>query len=254
MSVAAAARAEWVKIRTLRSTVGALLPVVVVGVGLAHLAGTSMRDARADGPPLDPLFPAFYGLTLAQLGVVVFAVLTIGSEYGTGTIAPALLATPRRGVFYAGKAIAATLAAAAVALVTVPGAFAAAQAALGPKGVGVTAEGVPEALVGAFLFLTLMCPFALGVATMLRSTVRALAILLPVFFLGSQGIANVPALKPVLQYMPDQVAWVIMHLTGPPGDPRFARDYGPWEGVGLLVLWTAAALAGGYLVLRRADV
>lgn len=252
MSVVAAARAEWVKIRSLRSTAGALLPVVVAGVGLACLAGNTMRDA-ADDPAFDPLFPAFYGLTLAQLGVVVFAVLTIGGEYGTGTIAPSLLATPRRGVFYAGKALAATLTAAAVALVTVPAAFFAAQGALGPHGVGVGAEGVPEAMAGAFLFLTLMCPFALGVATMLRSTVRSLGIMLPMFFLGSQGIANVPALKPVLQYLPDQVAWVIMHLT-PPDDPRFARAYGAWEGIGLLVLWTAAALAGGYLVLRRDDI
>jgi hypothetical protein len=44
-----------------------------------------------------------------------------------------------------------------------------------------------------------------------------------------------------------------MHLTGPPGDPRFGRDYGPWTRVGILVLWTSAALIGGYLVLRRRD-
>jgi ABC-2 type transport system permease protein len=39
----------------------------------------------------------------------------------------------------------------------------------------------------------------------------------------------------------------------PPDDPRFARDYGPWGGLAILVAWTAAALTGGYLVLRRRD-
>jgi ABC-2 type transport system permease protein len=46
---------------------------------------------------------------------------------------------------------------------------------------------------------------------------------------------------------------VVMHLTGPPGDPRFGRDYGPWTGMAILALWTAAAIVGGYLVLRRRD-
>ncbi|SDR28669.1 ABC transporter permease subunit [Thermostaphylospora chromogena] len=253
MSLAAVLRSEWTKIRSLRSTLWALLPAFGVGVGLAALAATSLRGRQPGGTPADPLFTAFYGLTLAQLGVVVFAVLVVGAEYGTGTIRASLLATPRRGLFYAGKVLAGTLTAAVVALVTVPAAFFTSQALLGPQGVGVEAEGAVEAMLGAFLHLTLMCAFTMGVATMLRSTVRSLGILLPVFFLGAQGLANVPALKPVAQYLPDQTAWVIMHLTGPPGDSRFARDYGAWGGVGLLVLWTAAALIGGYLVLRRND-
>ncbi len=43
-----------------------------------------------------------------------------------------------------------------------------------------------------------------------------------------------------------------MHLTLP-GDHRFGHDYGPWTGMGLLFAWTAAALIGGYLVLRHHD-
>jgi hypothetical protein len=41
--------------------------------------------------------------------------------------------------------------------------------------------------------------------------------------------------------------------AGPQGDPRWVRDYGAWTGLGLLTLWTVAALLGGYLVLRRRD-
>ncbi|WP_203881126.1 hypothetical protein [Planotetraspora kaengkrachanensis] len=46
---------------------------------------------------------------------------------------------------------------------------------------------------------------------------------------------------------------VVMHLAGPQDDPRWARDYGPWTGLGILVLWTALTLVGGLLVLRRRD-
>ncbi|MGI5215252.1 hypothetical protein [Plantactinospora sp. CA-290183] len=119
-----------------------------------------------------------------------------------------------------------------------------------------TSLGAPGALaaaVGACLHPTLLCLFAVGVTAMLRSTVRALALLLPVFFLGSQGLGNIPRVRTVTQYLPDQVGWVIMHLAGDQGDPGWARDYGAWTGIGILLLWTLAALLGGYLVLRRRD-
>jgi hypothetical protein len=51
----------------------------------------------------------------------------------------------------------------------------------------------------------------------------------------------------------DQAGSVIMHIVGPPESPYFARDYGAWTGIGILALWTAAALIGGYLVLRHRD-
>ncbi|MEV5407788.1 ABC transporter permease subunit [Thermopolyspora sp. NPDC052614] len=250
--------AEWIKIRTLRSTLWSLLPFLVGGVGLAALLGASFRASLAAGTlggarAFDPLFAAFYGLTVAQLGVVVFAALVVGGEYGTGTIRASLTAVPRRGRFYAAKVAAGMLVAAAVALVTVPAAFLVSQSLLGPYGTAITADGVVEALTGTVVYVTLMCGFTLGVATMLRSTTRSLGILLPVFLLGSQGLANVPGIGKVIQYLPDQSGWVIMHLAGPAGDPRFGRDYGPWTGIGILVLWTAVSLIGGYLVLRRRD-
>jgi ABC-2 type transport system permease protein len=93
----------------------------------------------------------------------------------------------------------------------------------------------------------------MGVAAMLRSSARALGILLPLLFLGSQGLGNLPGLKPVLRFLPDQAGMVLMHVAGPPDDPRFGNGYGPLTAMGLLVLWVAAALLGGYLVLCRRD-
>jgi ABC-2 type transport system permease protein len=90
-------------------------------------------------------------------------------------------------------------------------------------------------------------------AAMLRSSARALGILLPLLLLGSQGLGNIPKVRTVAQYLPDQAGMAIMHITGLPGDPRFAHDYGPWTGLAILALWTAAALLGGYLQLRGRD-
>ncbi|WP_326691509.1 MULTISPECIES: hypothetical protein [unclassified Streptomyces] len=62
-----------------------------------------------------------------------------------------------------------------------------------------------------------------------------------------------PALKTVPQYLPDQAGMVLMHLVGPQDDPRFSHDYGPGGALAILSAWTAAALLGGYLALRRRD-
>ncbi|MFC6023510.1 ABC transporter permease subunit [Plantactinospora solaniradicis] len=253
-SAGAVLLAELTKIRTVRSTIWTLLPAFVVSVGLSLLVGFSF----ASQPPeqrnnFDPLFVAFYGLTLGQLALVVFGVLVLGSEYSSGTIRATLVAVPRRGLGYLGKVLATGLLALAVAVPTVLAAFFTAQAALGRYGVSLGSDGAPAAVVGACLHLTLLCLFALGVTAMLRGSVRSLGVLLPVFFLGSQGLGNIPKVRTVTQFLPDQTSWVIMHLAGPQDEARWARDYGPWTGIGILVLWTAASLLGGYLVLRRRD-
>ncbi|MBF9135025.1 ABC transporter permease subunit [Plantactinospora sp. S1510] len=253
-SAGAVLLAELTKIRTVRSTIWTLLPTFVVSVGLSLLVGFSFARSSEQQRGGDlPLFAAFFGLTLGQLALVVFGVLVLGSEYSSGTIRATLVAVPQRGLVYLGKVLATGLLALAVAVPTVLVSFFTAQAALGRYGVSLGSAGAPAAVVGACLHLTLLCLFALGVTAMLRGSVRSLAVLLPVFFLGAQGLGNIPKVRTVTQFLPDQTSWVIMHLAGPQDDARWARDYGPWTGVGLLVLWTAASLLGGYLVLRRRD-
>lgn len=249
---------SWTKIRTVRSTLWTLLPTFVVCVGLGTLLGLTFGGSFDELPAdqqerWDPLFPAFYGVTLGQLPLVVFGVLVMSGEYTSGTIRASLTAVPRRGLFYCCAIVAGGLAALGVALITVPVTFLVAQAGLNPHGTTFGADGVPTAIVGTALYLTLMCLLAMGVATMLRSSVRALSIMLPLLFLGSQGLGNIPKVKTVTQYLPDQTGWVMMHLTGPGGDALFERPYGPWTGLGITALWAAAALLGGYLVLRRRD-
>ncbi|GGS61525.1 ABC transporter [Planobispora rosea] len=258
ISARAVLSAEWIKLRTLRSTAVTLLLGVVLSAGLGYLLGLSFsanlsRMAREQTDPADLLFATFYSLTLGQLPLVVFAVLAVGGEYASGTIRASLTAVPRRGAFYGGKMLAVALTALGVAVVTVPATFFAAQAGLGPYGMSPDADGASQAILGSCLYLTLICVFAAGVTAMLRSSTLSLGILLPLFFLGSQGLGNIPQVKAVTQYLPDQAGMVIMRLTGPPGDPNFGRPYGPWAGMGIVALWAAAALIGGYLTLRRRD-
>ncbi|MFE9654877.1 hypothetical protein [Micromonospora sp. NPDC006431] len=76
---------------------------------------------------------------------------------------------------------------------------------------------------------------------------------IPVLFLGSQGLANLPGLRKVLQYLPDQAGMELMRIAGGPQDGRFGPEYGAGTALVILAGWTTAALVGGYLVLRQRD-
>jgi ABC-2 type transport system permease protein len=249
--------AELTKIRTVRSTRWALVLTLLICVCLGYAASFSLRVSFPRLPPqqrrdFDPLFATFYSISIGQLALVVFGVTVVGSEYTSGTIVASLTAVPRRGRLYAAKLAAGLLTAAVAALLTVTATFFAAQQALGPHRTSPGTPGTVAAAVGACLYLTLICALAMGVTAALRSPARALGIMTPLLFLDSQGLGNVPGLKAVMGYLPDQAGAVIMHLSGPAGS-RFSRPFGPWTGMAIMLAWASIALACGYLVLARTD-
>jgi ABC-type transport system involved in multi-copper enzyme maturation permease subunit len=250
--------AELTKIRTLRSTAWALVLTLLICVCLGYAASLSLRASFPRLPPqqrrdFDPLFATFYSISLGQLALVVFGVTAVGSEYTSGTIAMSLTAVPRRGLFYAAKVAAGLLVAAVTALVSVTATFFAAQQALGPHRVTPWTPGTLQAAGGACLYLILICGLAMGLTAIARSPALALGIMMPLLFLDSQGLGNVPGLQKAIDYLPDQAGAVIVHLSGPPGG-RFSRPYGPWTGMAIMLAWVVAALGCGYLVLAHNDV
>lgn len=251
----AALLAEWTKIRTVRSTVWTLLPTLVLCPAMAYLSGSSFRTVIADEPgAFDPLFATFYSLTLGQLGLAVFGVLVVGSEHSTGTIRSTFMAVPQRGMLYAAKVSVIALTMLAVSVPTVLATFFAAQAGLGPHRVALGDPGVLEAVVGAVLYLTLICLLATGITAILRSSIAALVILLPLLFLGGAGLGTIPQIRDFARYLPDQAGMVALHLTVPDDPQQLDLAYGPWTGLGIMALWTLAALTGGLFALRRRAV
>ncbi|MFI5913608.1 hypothetical protein [Dactylosporangium sp. NPDC051541] len=239
--------AELVKVRTLRSTYWTLGATVAVGGGLAYLVGRSFRDN--EGYNFDAVFATFYGLTMAQLALVVFAVFAVGGEYSAGTIRPTLAAVPNRGRYYLAKVGVVGLYAAGAAALTVGAAYVAGGSGLGARRLGPQWEPI----LGAFLYLVLIALLAAGIAQLLRSSTAALAVQLPLFFLESQGLGNIPGLRKVAQFLPNDAGLAVLHFFGAPGTPRYDRAFPPWGGVAILALWAAAALIGGYITLHRRD-
>ncbi|MFG2995868.1 ABC transporter permease [Streptomyces sp. NPDC048340] len=256
-SLPAILKSEWTKIRSVASTTWTLVAafVVTVGIGaaLSAFVNSSFQDMEpAEQATFDPTLVSFSGMTLGQLAMIVFGVLVVGTEYSSGMIRTSLAAVPRRGSFLFGKLSVATGLALAVGLITSFLSFFLGQAILGGRSIGIGEPNVLRAVIGAGLYMALIALFSMGVATMLRSSMLALGILMPFFFLISNILGLVSATKKVAQYFPDQAGSKIMQVV--PGamgsDPV---PYGPWGGLGIMVLWVAAAVLGGYVVLRKRD-
>ncbi|MFG2136054.1 ABC transporter permease [Streptomyces sp. NPDC048650] len=248
-------RSEWTKIRSVRSTVWTLGIAVVVTVALGVLICTLARNdfgsmAARDRFAFDPTNISFAGMGLGQLAMIVFGVLVVSNEYSTGMIRTSLAAVPQRATFLFSKLAVATVLVFVVGLATSFVTFFAGQAVLGDHRAQLSDPGVLRAVFGGGLYMTLIALFSMGVAAMLRSPMLSLGILMPFFFLISNILGNVSATRKLGRYLPDQAGQKIMQVV-----PRVGETvpYGPWGGLGIMIAWTLAALAGGFLLLKKRD-
>ncbi|MET7287299.1 ABC transporter permease [Streptomyces sp. NPDC005573] len=229
-----ALHAEWIKIRTLRSLVAALAAILVVTVGFSAVAA-------ADPDRSDPLFSAFFGVSLGQIAAVAFGATAVSGEYRGGALRLTLAAVPDRTRWFAAKAAAVALPVLATGALTGLAALAVGRATLGASG-PTWAEGLRGA-AGCALYLTLMALFAAGLAAVLRSGAVTLGLLIPFLLIVSFVVGDLSA--GAAGYLPDRAGQVALHSAWE-GSP------GPWSGLAVTALWAAAALlAGGWCVRRR---
>jgi ABC-2 type transport system permease protein len=255
MAATQVVRSEWTKIRSVASTVWTLSLAAVVTIALGMLISLLSKNefdtmSRQDRLSFDPTFISFAGMSLGQLAMIVFGVLVVSNEYSTGMIRTSLAAVPQRGTFLFSKIAVATGLAFVVALATSFVAFFLGQAMLGSHRASIGDPGVLRAVIGGGLYMTLIAVFSMGVATMLRSPMLSLGILMPFFFLISAVLGNVDATKKIGRYLPDQAGNKIMQVVTPVDDDT---PYGPWGGLGIMVLWVVVAVAGGYALLKKRD-
>ncbi|MER5309186.1 ABC transporter permease [Streptomyces sp. NPDC002773] len=256
-AASAVLQSEWTKIRTVSSTVwtlaSAFLVTVAMGAGLSALVKATFDElSEAERLTFDPTLVSFSGMILGQLAMVVFGVLVVGTEYSSGMIRTSLAAVPQRATFLFSKIAVAGVLAFLVGLATSFVTFFLGQALLGEYRASISDDNVLRAVFGAGLYMGLIALFSMGVTAMLRSLVLSLGILVPFLLFISSILAAVPKAKEVAQYFPDQAGAKIMKVV-PDALNSEEAPYGPWGGLGIMVLWVGAALLGGYLVLKKRD-
>ncbi|MEV4101130.1 ABC transporter permease [Nonomuraea sp. NPDC049649] len=249
-----AVAAEWVKLRSVRSTWLCLAAGVVVSVlGAVALGGA----AASAGERVQATEPVVSVMLFSQYAAITLAVLAVTAEYASGTIRPTLQAVPVRGRMLAAKAlVVAPLLFAATVLTGAAAALATYLVLLAP--VFRAAPGLAPAETAADLlrfgvFHALIGVLAVGAGAALRGSAGALAVL----FMATLGLplllvmTGAPVALEVSLRLPTFAGMAFLestdNLTGGP------LPYPPGEGLAWLAAWTALALAAGYAVLRRRD-
>ena len=91
-------RAEWTKLRALRSTrwCALIAVVLIVGLGAAIAGSGTAYHVSAGNPAATGVSAALLGVLFAQLVIGVVGVLAFSGEYGTGMIRATLAVVPSR--------------------------------------------------------------------------------------------------------------------------------------------------------------
>ncbi|MEU6473121.1 ABC transporter permease [Streptomyces massasporeus] len=233
-------RSEWLKVRTLRSLPGALLALFATTTAFSALAGVS----DASDPGFDPLFTSLSGVLPGQIAAITFGAMAVSWEFHQGPLRLSLAAVPRRGRWFAAKAAVIAVPALLTGLVTALAALLVGRAGLGPAADTLSTGEQTRAVVGCGVYLMLMALFAAGVAALLRSGVATLSLLVPFILVVSFVIGD--ATGTVADFLPDKAGQLVLRET-------YDGTLGPWSGLAVTALWTAAALLAGAWSVRRRD-
>jgi ABC-2 type transport system permease protein len=250
-------RAEWTKLRALRSTWIVLTITALLVVGLAAAAGGAQhRDVSKGAPPpttAEVVGAALLGIDLLSLVIGVLGVLLMTGEYSSGLIRATVAAVPRRLPVLWAKAVVLVGVAAPVMVAACLAAVLASHAFLGADGASLGDRSVLRAVFGAAGAAVATGLLGLGVGATLRHTAGAITTLVA-------GTLVVPALLPavlphsvqdhVVPYSPTAAAQA-MYAIGTGNNPF--KVLPPAGGAIVLAVWIAVVLAGGAAVLHRRD-
>jgi ABC-2 type transport system permease protein len=243
-----AARMEWIKLRSLRSTWWALAATVAGAVGIAVAVGVNTKDAAADLTN-----NALAGISLGLLLTGVLGVLLMTGEYSSGMIRATLTAIPNRPMVLAAKAAVFGAVALIVGEAAAFVAFFAGGAAL-PDRIPAPTLGQPGVLRAVVLSGAGYCLIGLlglGLGAVVRHTPAAIAVLVGgVYVLAQMVAAFAPAIMP---YLPVAIVANSLGVVQPVAIEGQLHFLSPWAGLGMLCLYAAVTLGAGTWLLARRD-
>ncbi|MGI9004665.1 MAG: hypothetical protein ACR2FU_00420 [Streptosporangiaceae bacterium] len=249
-------RSEWIKLRTLRSSLLILGAAALLTVGLSAIV--SNGNTTTTGPQFDPANISLAGLIGGQYLMAAFGTLAMTSEYGTGMIQASLTATPRRLVLLTAKAAAVAGAALLAALIIVALSVAVSEGLFfhhAPHA-QLTAGPVLRVLAESVLILILAAVLGLGLGALIRNTAGALIAAAVIFFLALPVISQIPAglVRTGLAWLLPFVSTAWATRTGPMSHYAVAHHApGPLAGVAAFAAEALVAIVVGGFVLARRD-
>lgn len=254
-------KSEWIKFRSVRSTVIGTIVMFALTIGIGILIGFAVKGHLSKLSPLeratlDPVQLSLGGVLFAQFAVGVIGGLVITAEYSSTSIRTTLAAVPNRLRLITAKAIVLGIAvfvtgevASFIAYFDGSAIFRGTVAALPPLSQG-------KILLAVFMsgiYLTLMGLFGFGIGLILRhsagtiSTYTSLLLILPIVVLLLPGSWQ----NQITKYEPSVLGQAMRSTTGVirGGTPLFST----WTATGILVLYCVAVIGAGVYMMQRRD-
>jgi ABC-type transport system involved in multi-copper enzyme maturation permease subunit len=241
-------RSEWIKLRTVRSTVLTLVLTAVTVAGLGVLVPSLGGEGPGDGAAVNPLSSSLFGVNLAQLVLGVLGAVLVTTEFSTGQIRTTFTAVPKRLPVLWSKAIVTAGAVYLVMSVAVPLGALGGQAAYDGVGASVSDPGVVRALIGAALVPAAIAVMGLALGALTRHTATAVGILFAALFIAPLLLGSLGGIwSDIASYLPSE-AGTAMTSTATSPDQLSA-----WTGFAVMGAWVAALLGAAAVSLVRRD-
>jgi ABC-2 type transport system permease protein len=270
-----ALRSEWIKLRTVRSTVWCYAIILALTVLFGILLANTFRGDGSGAMPAEAqqsfaIQATTLSIGFSQLVASVLGVLVISGEYGTGMIRSTFTAVPKRLPALFAKAIVFGLVTFVVALVSI-GLTALVTAPMLP-GVGITPDfGDAQyllALGGAALYLALIGVMSLAIGAIIRNSAGGIAaalgllLVLPTVLQIFAAITQATWASNLAAFLPNSAGARIytyaaeggVSSASPAGGDGGLISLSSLEGGLVLTAWVAVLLVVASLLVKRRDV
>ena len=250
-----AVRSEWIKFRTVRSTIVGVITLLVLTIGIGVLISLAIKSHfQHDGGiariGFDPTATSLGGVLLAQFAVGTLGIISMSSEYATGSIRTTLSAVPKRLRMLSAKGLVMFTSMLVVSEIAVFVAFTIGQSIYKSIGLSTTlsAPGVFRGVAMAGVYLALLALLGVGLGLIMRTTAASiivyatLLLIVPIIinFLPSNWQAD------ITKFLPSELGQAMLAPTPP-------ADHFSW-GISTLILVgyvVGVMIIGGALLERR---
>lgn len=238
-------KAELLKIRSTRTTMGLLIGLIALALLFTILTGTLSPTSQVSTAH-DQISLLSFG-SIAGVFAALAGVMLVTSEYRFGTMRPTFLFNPSRSRLFASKIIAGTLAGFVFGVIGEGLVYSIGLIILKTRGIPISMNGgnVTLLLVGAIVGTALWGTIGVGLGAIVPNQVGAVISLLAWGFVAENLVFG---------FLPSIGRFFPVHAQDAMMGPITQHLLPAGSGAAVLVAWTIALSGIGLAVLKRRDV
>ena len=255
-TLASTTRSEWIKFRSVRSSIMGFAVFVVLTIGLGILITAVIRNhwsqtSSIDRLTFDPVTTSLAGTIFAQFAVGVIGVLFISSEYTSGSIRTTLAAVPNRLRLVGAKLIVLIVSMFVVSEIVCFGAFLIGQGIY--KGVvptaSLTSGVVLRTVILAGVYLTLLSILGFAIGLILRQSAASISTFASLLLVFPLIVIFLPQSwqNSITKFEPSAIGRAMMSTS------TRAQLFGAWTSTMLLFIYVLVVLGVGMTLMERRD-